>query len=564
MTGPSASDPGIVPYPHDSIVRYRAAGAWRELTIAQEFRAVADRFPDHMAVVGPDLGLTYAELDRQADRVAVGLWERGIRPRDPVLLQVTNRATTAVIWYGLLKVGAIPVATLALHRRHELVAIAHQCVPIAHVIDTASAGPDLREVALSVRAEQSSLRLLVTTGADAAQGDGISLDSLLAAEVDPDMARDAIDGIQRRISPESVAVLQLSGGTTSIPKLIPRLHTEYWYNSRAWAEAVGIDDESCTAHLLPIVHNAGVVCAMHAAHAVGACLVTCAPDPATFKALADVYPITHMLATRPIVRVIDGDPELRAALGTLRAFVWADRALPPEVIDAFETETCRVTQMFGMGEGLCMVSPFDRDVVVRHHTNGTPISPCDELRVLQPGSEEPVPVGERGELCARGPYTIRGYFQAPERNSNAFTTDGFYRTGDIVVEVSHAGRSYYRLEDRIKDLINRGGEKINAEEVEMVLMEHPAVERAAVVAMPDERLGERSCAFVVAQQGVEPPDLLAVQQHFERRGVAKFKWPERIESRESLPLTNIHKVNKARLRQEITQAIEAEKISAGG
>ncbi|HET6735224.1 (2,3-dihydroxybenzoyl)adenylate synthase [Mycobacterium sp.] len=558
MTDSTFTEDDIVAYPRDFIDRYRSAGAWRDLTIAQEFRAVADRYPDRPAVVGPDLELSYAELDRRADRIAVGLRKEGVRPGDPVLLQLTNQAATVLIWYGLLKAGAIPVATLALHRRHEITAIARQCAPVVHVIDPAFPGHDLRELAAEVRAEQPSVRLLVTVGNGAPEAGETSLDSLLAADIDPVAARAIVDEIQAGISAESIGVLQLSGGTTSIPKLIPRLHTEYWYNSRAWAEAVRIDSGSCTAHLLPIVHNAGVVCAMHAAHAVGACVATCMPDAAQFKAVAVSHPITHMLATRPIMGLIDSDPELRAALDALRVVVWSDRAVPPAVVDEFETDTCRVTQMFGMGEGLCMVTSVDLSTDLRHHTQGAPIAQCDEVRVLKPGTEDPVQFGEHGELCARGPYTIRGYFRAPERNAAAFTSDGFYRTGDIVVEMRDGGQSYYRLEDRIKDLINRGGEKINAEEVETVLIDHPAVERVAVVAMPDERLGERSCAFLVVREGVQAPDLAAIKQYFEERGVAKYKWPERVEHRKSLPLTNIHKINKATLRREIAEILQAE------
>jgi 2,3-dihydroxybenzoate-AMP ligase len=212
-------------------------------------------------------------------------------------------------------------------------------------------------------------------------------------------------------------------------------------------------------------------------------------------------------------------------------------------------------QMFGMGEGMCLATPLDTPPEIRHHTQGAKICALDEVRVLEPGTEQPVKTGERGELCARGPYTIRGYFRAPERNAQAFTSDGFYRTGDIVTEVRYRGESYYSLDDRIKDLISRGDEKVNAREVEELLVRHPAIERAAVVAMPDERLGERACAFLVACAGAQAPDLDEIRVFLDGLGVAKFKWPERIEVRDHLPLTNIHKVNKVALRQEIRQLL---------
>jgi 2,3-dihydroxybenzoate-AMP ligase len=555
-----AAGADVVAFPPEFADCYRAAGAWRVLTIAEEFRAVADRFPDHPAVIGPDGTFSYRELDGKADRIAVGLQRLGIVAGDRVLLQMTNSAAAVLTWYGLLKAGAVPVATLALHGRHEILAIARQCEPVAHVIEPAFARHDLRELAGQARREQSSLRLLVTVGDGAPQPGETTLQSLVDTDVDPAVAREIVDEIQRQLSPEDVGVLQLSGGTTSVPKLIPRLHTEYWYNSRAWAEATGMDSDSCAAHLIPIVHNAGIVCAVHAVHAVGGCVATCMPDAAQFIAIAQEHPVTHMLLLRPLQRIIESDRKLRDLLRSLRLVVWSDGAVPPSVIEEYESGTCRVTQMFGMGEGLCTVTPADGPVELAHTTQGTPITPYDEVRVLEPSLEDPVEVGERGELCVRGPYTIRGYFRAPERNAEVFTADGFYRTGDIVREIRHEGQSYYRLEDRIKDLINRGGEKINAEEVELVLLSHPAVERAAVVAMPDERLGERSCAFLVAPEGMTAPDLEEVKKHFDAQGVSKYKWPERVEHRAQLPLTNIQKINKRNLRQEIAGILAAEQL----
>jgi non-ribosomal peptide synthetase component E (peptide arylation enzyme) len=216
--------------------------------------------------------------------------------------------------------------------------------------------------------------------------------------------------------------------------------------------------------------------------------------------------------------------------------------------------------MFGQSEGMCMITPLRQGPELRHDTVGAPLSPLDEVRVLEPGSEQPVDPGEPGELCCRGPYTICGYYRSPERNREAFTSDGFYRTGDIVREVAGAApdRPCYRLEDRLKDLINRGGEKVNAVEIEELLTAHPAIHRAALVAMPDPRLGERACAFVVAAEGAGAPDLADVQSFLDDRGVAKYKWPERIEVRETLPLTNVQKIDKKTLRAEIAALLSDE------
>lgn len=556
--GSFSDDDGIVAYPDEAVQLYRSEGLWGDRTIAQEFRATADAYPDNIALVCPDVELTYAQLDRQADLVALGLRGAGLRTGDKVLIQATNNWWTVLAWYGLLKAGLVPVATLAQHGRHEVLSIAGQCDAAAHLIEPGFRSQDLAALAKEVAAISPSVRLCLTVGGGETPAGAIRIESFLDQDIDTKAAREAVDDIQLGISSTSLAVLQLSGGTTSVPKLIPRLHSEYWYNAREWAAAMQIDSDGCSAHLLPLVHNAGVVCSMHAAHSVGAALATCVPDLDSLKAVSARRRLTHMLLTRPIAMLFDSDPELQDCLSRFDTIVWSDRAVPPEIVERYDTGTSRVVQMFGMGEGLCMITPFDFPPEIRHHTQGAPISAHDEVKVLEPGTEREVADGEPGELCVRGPYTIRGYYRAPERNTKAFTPDAFYRTGDIVVASEFEGVRLYRLEDRIKNLINRGGEKINVEEIEEILMRHPAIERVAVVGMPDARLGERCCAFVVTKPGAQAFDLAGLRAFMADLGVAKFKWPERVEERPSLPLTNIHKVHKAKLREEIKGILASE------
>lgn len=563
MTTPDLSDlaPGVLAYPPALVNSYRAAGLWNSRTIAQELQASIDGFGSSLALVDPNIQLTYNELGEITDRIAAGLLGLGLKPGERVLFQVTNHAWAVLAWYAVLKAGLVPVATLAQHRWHEISAISQQCKPAAHLFEPAFVGHDIRQLATEIARTNSSLRVKLTVGTGHGHRDEVSIESLADPDTSIDGPRRLVDEVQQTMSPDSVAVLQLSGGTTSVPKLIPRLHAEYWYNSRAWAGAMNITDDSVALHLLPLVHNAGIICALHASHSVGGCFATSPPDNDGFLRAASRAAITHMLMTRPIVRVIQADPQLRGALTGLRTIAWADRAVPPSVIEEFETDTCKVIQMFGMGEGLCMLSDRNAPTAIRHGTQGAPVSAYDEVRVYKPETEDPVPPGRHGEMCVRGPYTIRGYYAAPERNAAAFTSDGLYRTGDIVTEVRYDGRSYYRLEDRIKDLINRGGEKINAEEVEELLLDHPDIDRAAVVAMPDDRLGERACAFLVLRPDVDRIDLEAVKVHLHARGVAKFKWPERLEVRADLPLTNIHKVNKAILRQQIADILKIDDLA---
>jgi 2,3-dihydroxybenzoate-AMP ligase len=554
-------EPDVVAYPAERLEHYRAAGVPGEQTIAAAFRAVADAHPERSAVISAAEELTYAELDRRTDRVALGLRGLGLEPGERVLMQFTNTAWAVVVWYGLIKAGLVPVATLAQHRKHEIFDIAGQCEPAAHLIDTTFRGQDLLALARETAAWTPSLRVLLTIGSEDPPEGAVATESLLNAG--PDDAAEAIAQartLDDHLTGESLACLQLSGGTTSTPKLIPRLHAEYWFNAKLYAEGMELDEHGCVPHLLPVIHNAGIVCGLHAAHSVGACFAVCSPNGEELKTLARSGRLTHLMMPPPVEQMVRADGELRELLRTLKVVIYVLGTPSAEIIDEFESDGCVIGRMFGQSEGMCMITPLRDAPELRHQTVGTPLSELDEVRVLVPGSEESVPAGEAGELCCRGPYTICGYYRSPERNREAFTSDGFYRTGDIVREVPRAdgGPSCYLLEDRIKDLINRGGEKVNAVEVEGLLLGHPDVHRAALVAMPDPRLGERACAFVVAEDGASAPDLAAIQAYLDEHGVAKYKWPERIEARDALPLTNVQKVDKKALRAEIAELLARE------
>jgi 2,3-dihydroxybenzoate-AMP ligase len=551
----TAVSAGLTGYPEEFVRSYRSAGLWSGRTIAQQFRATADATPDRIAVIGPSGRLTYAELDERTDRIAVGLRATGLRPGDRVLLQVNNDIPAVLAWYGLLKAGLVPVATLVQHRTHELTAIAGLCSPAAHLIDSGYTAHDLATLAGEIAARQPSLRVLLTTG----PGPGhAALTDLELTPGAPAALRAEVERWQAGISPDAVAVLQLSGGTTSTPKLIPRRHAEYWYNSQAYAAAIELEPAGCVAHILPIVHNAGIVCALHAAHSVGAALALVPHDADQLLEVARQVRITHMLMSPPMAGEVLRRPDLASALTSMTALTWVLGVMPASLLDVFETGTCRVTQMFGMAEGLCMYTPRSAPLDLRLSSVGRPISRLDEIRVCAPGTEDRVPPGQPGELCCRGPYTIRGYYRSPERNAEAFTKDGFYRTGDIVVELAGG---YYALADRIKDLINRGGEKVNAAEVEELLTRHPAIDRAAVVAMPDAVLGERCCAFIVLAADAGPVDVSDLRGHLTALGVAKFKYPERVEIRAALPMTSVTKLDKAALRAEIARILETERPS---
>lgn len=554
LTGRARWGERLVAFPKDRAERYRRSGAWTDKPLGEQLHDIAGRFPERTAVVTAEASVSFTELDRRTDRIAYGLAEIGLQPGDPVIFQVTNRIETVYAWYGCVKAGLIPVATLAAHRSREIGYISRKVGAVAHLVETGTPF-DLVAFAREQADGHPTVRHLVTIGASAGNGT-VSLESL-GDGVPPEKARAHVERIQAEIDPLDVAAFQLSGGTTGVPKVIPRIHAEYWNNALLYARRLTWTEETRVAHLIPLIHNAGITCGLHGAHSVGACLVLATSDTAeAFPLMARARATDVLIGHGHYQAVLT--PHFDQARKFLRRVILSG-AKPSdglfERVDAGDGHWAG--QLFGMSEGLFTVTPPAAPIAARATTVGTPIAEDDEVRILEPGTETELSDGSIGELCCRGPYTIPGYFDALDHNRTAFTPDGFYRTGDLAKIVVIEGRRYLSIEGRIKDLINRGGEKINAGELELLLVEHPNIANAAVVAMPDLRLGEKTCAYLVAENGV-PVTLAEVQHHLDELGVAKFKWPERLEWVEALPQTNVGKVDKKQLRSDIGRKVASE------
>lgn len=548
----------VFPPPEDA-ARYREAGYWAPRTIPQELQRVASASPGAPALFDGRGSMTFAELDEASDRVACGLTDLGLEIRDRVLLQLGNCRESVVAWYGLLKAGLIPVCTIPHHRGHEIGQIAASATPRGYFVEANLGNVDLVDLAKQIAAEQPSLQHLLTTR-DAPDGGTVRLEDL-GQDLSAGEARQRVDAIQAEIDPDDVAVFQLSGGTTGTPKLIPRLHAEYWYNSRAYAERMTWGASTRASHPGPVTHNGPIVCGLHATHSVGAAFVMGVLDPETYLAVLEAASATDVILMPGWVPELRRHPKFDAAFAHVRRVQLAGTKVPRDIFDFFEGRGNEVVQVFGTGEGLVMATPPGAPAEIRATTVGWPVSPMDEVRLLEAWTEEPAADNE-GELCARGPYTIRGYFDAPERNAVAFTSHGFYRTGDVARVVEIEGQQCFTIEGRIKDVVNRGGEKINCEEIEVLLADHPSIQEAALVGMPDERLGERACAYIVLAPGAEPVGLEDIRQYMEARQVARFKWPERIEILDAMPRTGVDKVNKRALREDVAAKLAGTRARA--
>lgn len=274
------------------------------------------------------------------------------------------------------------------------------------------------------------------------------------------------------------------------------------------------------------------------------------PDPAACFRLIAEHRVTVAALVPSAVQIWQRHAALAGPPAPLRHLLVGGASFTPEIARAVpDVLNCQLQQVFGMAEGLVNYTRLDDDPETVMTTQGRPISPDDEIRLLDEEGR-PVPDGQPGALSVRGPYTFRGYFNSPEHNSQAFDKDGFYHSGDVVIRRPDG---YLRVFGRIKDQINRGGEKVAAEEIEALLMRHPLIRQAALVAMPDAMLGERSVAVIVSNGSVKSS---ALRRHLRDLGLADYKLPDRFHQTDSLPLTHIGKTDKRRLR-EMLQAADA-------
>ncbi|UOE21652.1 (2,3-dihydroxybenzoyl)adenylate synthase [Thermobifida halotolerans] len=538
---------GCTPWPEEFAARYRAAGYWTGETFGEFLRERARRFADRVAVVGAGQRWTYAELDARADAMATGLARLGIASGDRVVVQLPNIPELLEVVFALFRLGALPVYALPAHRGSE---ITHLCATTgakALVVTDRHGGFDYRSMVEGMRRQGTAPELVLVAGE---AGGHVPLDRARAESPDP--------AVYAAADPADVAFFQLSGGTTGLPKLIPRTHDDYLYSVRASAEVCDLGPDTVYLAALPAAHNFPMSSPgfLGVLHAGGRVVLAPNPAPETALALVETERVTITAVVPPIALLwldaVEHGTQGGRDLSSLRVLQVGGAKFAPEAARRVRPVLgCALQQVFGMAEGLVNYTRLDDPEQVATTTQGRPLSPADEIRVVD-DADRPVPDGEVGHLLTRGPYTIRGYYRADAHNATAFTDDGFYRTGDLV-RMDASGNLV--VEGRAKDQINRGGEKVSAEEVENHILAHPAVHDAAVVGMSDPYLGERVCAYVISRSA--PPTRSELLRFLRERGLAAYKIPDRVEFVERFPATGVGKTSRRELRRELSRRLDA-------
>ncbi|HIJ64081.1 MAG TPA: AMP-binding protein [Rhodospirillaceae bacterium] len=531
---------------------YRSKGYWEDRTIPRLIEELAQARPDQVAVIDGPTRLTFGRWWDDSTRLAAHFHRLGLTRGDRVVFQLPNGTAFFSVFLALTRIGAIPVMALPPHREEELTHFASFSGAKALFIPDRVRDFDFRPMAETVKTAVPSLTLIMVLG-EALAGQ-TSLPSLLSSpprQVDLE-AIQAID-----LDPEDVVLMLLSGGTTALPKLIPRTHNDYIYNFKQSAKIAGFGPDTVLLAVLPVAHNytLGSPGVFGALAWGGRVVIAPKVDCETVFSLVEREGVTAIPAAVPLAVNWLNDPKLdQFDTTSLKVVQNGGARLSPELRDRLRKRLgCQFQEVYGTAEGLLNMTRLDDPDDKILESSGAPICDDDEIKVIDAFGDQ-VADGEAGELVVRGPYTICGYYNAPTINARAFTPDGFYRMGDIVKKY---GR-YIVTEGRKNDLINRGGEKISTDELENYILKHPAVHGVAVVAMPDEVFGEKACAFVTLRER-QQLTFSELKEFLLGLRIAKFKLPERLEILDEFPLSPAGKILRRNLRDMVIANLAAEK-----
>lgn len=541
---------GLADWPEDVAKRYRDLGFWNGMTLGQHLWQSAELFGDKEALTDGDVRISYRELAVLSDGLAVSLSDRGLGTNDCIVVQLPNCWEFVILLFACARIGVIPIMALPGHRSRELSFFVEHAGAKAIAVPDEIRGFDHQGMAWEVAKQCPTIEDVFVVGGSVAEG-SVDLRGLITTSSDSQTLRSRLDAIGP--SSSRVALFLLSGGTTGLPKLIPRSHDDYGYNFRQSAEICGFDPNTVYLVALPASHNFPLACPglLGVLYSGGRVVLARSPEPEHCMNLIAKERVTVAAAVPAVAqRWMDAKQENPSHdLSSLEMIQVGGARMAPELARRVRPVLgCALQQVFGMAEGLINYTELGASDVVTCETQGRPMSPADEVLIVD-DSDVPVPEGEMGQLLTRGPYTLRGYYRAPEHNARSFTEDGWYRTGDVVRW--HPSGNLV-VEGRTKDLINRSGEKISAEEVENLIYRLPSVAQVAAIALPDDRFGERTCVVVVLRDSTANLTLEEVRGAMEDFGVAKYKYPDQLEIVESLPVTNVGKIDKALLRKQLS------------
>ncbi len=525
---------------------YRQQGLWGDASLADYWQQTARAMPDKIAVVdNHGASYTYSALDHAASCLANWMLAKGIESGDRIAFQLPGWCEFTVIYLACLKIGAVSVPLLPSWREAELVWVLNKCQAKMFFAPTLFKQTRPVDLILPLQNQLPQLQQIVGVDKLAPATSSLSLSQIIADNT-PLTTAITTHG-------DELAAVLFTSGTEGLPKGVMLTHNNILASERAYCARLNLTWQDVFMMPAPLGHATGFLHGVTAPFLIGARSVLLdifTPDACL--ALLEQQRCTCMLGATPFVydllNLLEKQP---ADLSALRFFLCGGTTIPKKVARECQQRGFKLLSVYGSTESsphavVNLDDPLSRFM----HTDGYAAAGV-EIKVVD-DARKTLPPGCEGEEASRGPNVFMGYFDEPELTARALDEEGWYYSGDLC-RMDEAG--YIKITGRKKDIIVRGGENISSREVEDILLQHPKIHDACVVAMPDERLGERSCAYVVLKAPHHSLSLEEVVAFFSRKRVAKYKYPEHIVVIEKLPRTASGKIQKFLLRKDIMRRL---------
>jgi acyl-CoA synthetase (AMP-forming)/AMP-acid ligase II len=544
-------------YAPAEIDAYYAAGCWATDTLGQLLARQAGERPDKTFITDGTVSLTYREVHEQALRLAAGLRARGVGAGDRVAVQLPNWAEFAVVTAAIARLGAVMVPIMPIYRRDE----------VGHVLDDAEVsvvvtaavfrGFDYLDMYRKLQAERPGLHSIAVVRDDEMTASQATSDRVVTlgattADVDPAVAE---ADIGTPVGADDPFVIVYTSGTTARPKGCVHTFNTYVSGARALGEAFGYSETDVQFGPSPVTHTTGLVTSILLPLLYGAATHVM-PDWEPHRGLAEIARYrcsVSVTATTFVEMLLDAyDPD-RDDASSLRVWVSAGAPIPRAVVERAQAllPAAKILSLYGRSENLTTTTCTVHDDPERALTSDGTALPHAAVQVVDERGAQ-LPVGSEGDIAYRGPSHMVGYLGRPDDTAELYTPDGYSRSGDLGVMDADG---YVRVTGRTKDIVIRGGMNISVREIEDLLVAHPGVRNTAVVGMPDERLGERVCCYLVPLDAAAPPTLADLKSYLLAHGLAVQKTPERLELVSELPTTATGKIQKHALRQDIARKV---------
>ncbi|EEZ3166503.1 medium-chain fatty-acid--CoA ligase [Escherichia coli] len=525
---------------------YRQQGLWGDASLADYWQQTARAMPDKIAVVdNHGASYTYSALDHAASCLANWMLAKGIESGDRIAFQLPGWCEFTVIYLACLKIGAVSVPLLPSWREAELVWVLNKCQAKMFFAPTLFKQTRPVDLILPLQNQLPQLQQIVGVDKLAPATSALSLSQIIADNTPLTMAI--------TVHGDELAAVLFTSGTEGLPKGVMLTHNNILASERAYCARLNLTWQDVFMMPAPLGHATGFLHGVTAPFLIGARSVLLDIfTPAACLALLEQQRCTCMLGATPFVydllNLLEKQP---ADLSALRFFLCGGTTIPKKVARECQQRGIKLLSVYGSTESsphavVNLDDPLSRFM----HTDGYAAAGV-EIKVVD-DARKTLPPGYEGEEASRGPNVFMGYFDEPELTARALDEEGWYYSGDLC-RMDEAG--YIKITGRKKDIIVRGGENISSREVEDILLQHPKIHDACVVAMPDERLGERSCAYVVLKAPHHSLSLEEVVAFFSRKRVAKYKYPEHIVVIEKLPRTVSGKIQKFLLRKDIMRRL---------